>query len=80
MSVLTAFATTDLKLVYRTLHASLLENQDLMDSAFFSELQLWLQTLARVEGIDIADHGQWDAWLGNEAKSCETRLSGRREL
>jgi hypothetical protein len=70
MSSLTAFATDDLKLVYRTLHANLLENEELMDSAFFSELQLWLQTIARVEGIDISDHAAWDAWLGKAPRSC----------
>jgi hypothetical protein len=71
MSHLTAFDTTDLKLVYRTLHASLLENPDLMDSAFFSELQTWLQTLAQVEGVDISHHAAWDAWLGTS--SCRSK-------
>ena len=63
MSHLTAFETSDLKLVYRTLHASLLENHELLDSAFFHELQLWLQTLAQAEGVDVSDHAKWDAWL-----------------
>lgn len=63
MSHLTAFAPADLKLVYRTLHASLLENEELLDSAFFHELQLWLQTLAQSEGVDVSDHARWDAWL-----------------
>jgi hypothetical protein len=69
MSHLTAFDTNDLKLVYRVLHASLIANEELLDSAFFSELQSWLQTLAQVEGVDIADHAQWAAWLGG-APSC----------
>ena len=64
MSQLTAFNTDDLKLIYRTLHASVLENTDLLDSAFFHELQLWLQTMARAEGVDVSDHAKWDAWLG----------------
>jgi hypothetical protein len=69
MSHLTAFDTTDLKLVYRTLHASLLENPDLIDSAFFSELQTWLQTLAQVEGVDVSLHAAWEAWLAGQTVS-----------
>ena len=41
----------------------LLENLALMDSDFFSELQSSLQALARLEGVDVSDHAQWDAWL-----------------
>ena len=71
MSHLTAFETSDLKLVYRTLHARLLETPDLMDSAFFSELQTWLQTLAQVDKVDISDHAAWEGWLGNPAVGCK---------
>jgi hypothetical protein len=70
MSHLTAFDPQDLKLVYRTLHAQLLEQPELMDSAFLNELQLWLQTLAKLDGIDLSDHAQWDRWLGNAAERC----------
>lgn len=63
MSHLTAFDTNDLKLVYRALHASLLETPELMDSPFVSELQSWLQTLADVEGVRVTDHAHWDRWL-----------------
>jgi hypothetical protein len=78
MSQLTAFDTEDLKLVYRTLHGQLLEHTELMDSAFLNELQLWLQTLARVEGVDLSDHAQWDRWLGNQATGCGSRVERRR--
>ena len=67
MSHLTAFDTQDLKLVYRTLHAQLLETPELLDSVFLNELQLWLQTLARLDGVDVSDHARWDAWLGSVA-------------
>jgi hypothetical protein len=53
----------DLKTVYRVLHAHLLEHEELMDSRFFGELQRHLQAKARADGVDLADHAQWDAWL-----------------
>src|SRR5207248_2129830 len=70
MSHLTAFATEDLKLVYRVLHANLLDQPDLMDSEFLNELQLWLQTLAKIDGVDIGNHARWDAWLASQA-TCQ---------
>lgn len=80
MSHLTAFATDDLKLVYRTLHAHLMEHPDLMDSPFFHELQQWLQTLAQVDGIDVTDHRAWDIWLKNAPVSCDERVAKRKKL
>jgi hypothetical protein len=77
---LAGFDASDLKLIYRTLHASLMEHIELMDSDFFSDLQIWLRTLAASEGVDTSDHAQWDAWLGGEAVSCEQRMAGRRNL
>jgi len=74
------FDASDLKLIYRTLHASLMENVELMDSDFFTDLQTWLRTVAASEGVDTSDHGQWDAWLGGAAVSCEQRMAGRRNL
>lgn len=80
MSHLTAFDTQDLKLVYRTLHGQLLDEPDLMDSRFLNELQLWLQTMAKLDGVDISVHSKWDAWLGNVPASCESRLENRRTI
>ena len=57
------YATHDLKLIYRVLHAHLLEHAELMDSEFFSALQRHLQAAARKEGVELGDHAQWDAWL-----------------
>jgi hypothetical protein len=71
----------DAKLVYRVLHAHLQEHVELMDSDLLDELQRRLQAAARAEGIDVADHGAWDRWLGNSAApSCGDRLEGRRVL
>jgi hypothetical protein len=68
------------KLIYRVLHAALMENTDLMDSEFLHDLQRSLQKEAQVEGVDVADHCAWDAWLGNVAVPCEVRVDKRRTL
>ena len=75
-----AFELNDLKLVYRVLHANLMAHLELMDSAFFSDLQSHLQRRAGADSIDVADHGAWDAWLGQAHTPCEVRVAGRRVL
>jgi hypothetical protein len=71
----------DLKLVYRVLHAHLVEHLELMDSEVFSTLQQLLQDRAKVEGVDATDHAAWDAWLGNDdAMPCDERMRARRIL
>ena len=80
MSNLTAYDHDELKLIYRVLHANLLENLALMDSDFFCELQSSLQTLARLEGVDVSDHAQWDAWLDQRHVPCSERVARRRQL
>jgi hypothetical protein len=57
------FALDDLKLVYRALHTQLLATPELLDCQFVSDLQTHLQTLAKADGVDVGDHGRWDAWL-----------------
>ncbi len=74
---LAAFDLDELKLVYRVLHAHLMEHLELMDAAIFQELQDWLQLVAAQQGIDVGDHAQWDAWLGGEHVPCEERMTGR---
>lgn len=66
------------KLIYRVLHAGLMEHPDLMDSEFLHDLQRSLQQQAQAEGVDVADHGAWDAWLGNAAVACDVRAGRRR--
>ncbi len=66
MNPLFTFAPDDLKKVYRVLHQHLLHHPELLDSQFLEELQGWLQSLAQAQGVDISDHGQWDAWLDGE--------------
>jgi hypothetical protein len=59
---------SDLKLVYRVLHQHLAEHLELMDNALFEQLQTRLQAQAKLDGVNVADHGAWDAWLGKAAE------------
>lgn len=70
----------ELKLIYRVLHRSLSEHTELLDSCFFEDLQRQLQRRAQADGVDIGDHGAWDAWLGNEVVSCADRMERRASL
>jgi hypothetical protein len=80
MQPLSHFDAADLKLIYRILHKGLMQNLELMDSDFFERLQGWLQTCARSEGVDVSNHSEWDAWLGNRVVACEDRVADRRIL
>jgi hypothetical protein len=66
------------KLIYRILHGSLMDHPELMDSEFLHDLQRGLQREAQAEGVDVADHGAWDDWLGNVSVPCEVRVGKRR--
>ena len=80
-AVIAALDFADLKLVYRVLHQHLAEHPDLMDTDFLIELQNYLQRKAIAEGVDIADHSKWDAWIGHTgATSCDVRLANRRVI
>jgi hypothetical protein len=70
----------ELKLIYRVLHRHLAEHTELLDARFFEDLQRHLHRRAQAEGVDIADHGAWDAWLGNEPVACDVRMQGRTIL
>lgn len=64
MNTLDQYPLDELKLVYRTLHTALPETPELMDSELLEELQRYLQTCARDEGVDVSLHAQWASWLG----------------
>jgi hypothetical protein len=51
-----------------------------MDADFLSDLQSLLQKKAVADGIDIGDHGAWDAWLGNNVVACQIRNENRTLL
>ena len=80
MSRYDTFKTADLKLIYRVLHGHLTEHIELMDSEFMDGLQSHLQGQARADGVDVADHSQWDTWLGQEPVPCSERVAGRTVL
>jgi hypothetical protein len=71
------FDLTELKLIYRVLHQHLMEHIELMDADFFEDLQRWLQLIAQGQGVDVSDHSQWDAWLGNRHSGCAERVAQR---
>ena len=78
-------AVTDLplgerKLIYRVLHESLTRHPELMDSTFLDALQADLQKRATADGVDVADHGAWDAWLGNAPVACAVRVAKREVI
>ena len=74
------YGFADLKLIYRVLHRHLTQHTELLDSDFFTDLQRHLHQAAAADGVDVSDHGAWDAWLGNAAASCATRMKNRRAL
>lgn len=80
MKTLAAYAPDELKLVYRILHAALMQHSELLDAELLQDLQTELQRRARIDGIDLTDHAAWDRWLGNAEVSCEERMRDRRPL
>jgi hypothetical protein len=66
MKVINQYPLTELKLIYRILHTQLPANPELMDSELLQDLQTYLQTKAREEGVDVSLHAQWAAWLNDE--------------
>jgi hypothetical protein len=74
------YGAEDLKLIYRVLHRHLTQHTDLLDSEFFTDLQRHLHQKAGAEGVDVGDHGAWDAWLGNAPVNCAARVGRRSTL
>jgi hypothetical protein len=67
------YELADLKRIYRTLHARLQEDFELMDSDLLHDLQTYLQDQARKDGTDVSVHAQWSAWL-NDGKPVSCKL------
>ena len=78
--VFESYPLAEWKLIYRTLHSQLSKQPELIDLAFLADIQTHLQRKARAEGIDVSDHGAWDAWLGNQPVSCAVRMAGRGSI
>ncbi|MBT7035237.1 MAG: hypothetical protein HN973_00780 [Lentimicrobiaceae bacterium] len=62
------------KLIYVTLHKSVLTTPELMDIDFFNDLQTYLQKKAEKTNLDPIDHDTWINWLNN-AKNCGVSVS-----
>ena len=75
---MTDYPLAERKLVYRVLHKHLTEFPALMDCTLLDDLQAGLQADARADGVDVSEHGAWDAWLGNEVVACDVRMAARR--
>jgi len=73
MKSLDSYELTDLRRIYRTLHAQLQIDFELMDSDLLHDLQTWLQAKAGEEGVDVSVHAQWAAWL-NDGKPVSCNL------
>ena len=73
MKPLDQYELADLKRIYRTLHARLQEDFELMDSDLLHDLQTYLQDQAREDGTDVSVHAQWSAWL-NDGKPVSCKL------
>ena len=62
-AVIGAHSLDELRQVYLTLHRHLGQHPELMDTHFLIELQNFLHKEASADGVDIAVHGDWEAWL-----------------
>jgi len=65
MKSLDKYPLSELKLIYRILHARLPQDPELMDSELLQELQTLLQRRAKHDGIDVSHHAQWSGWLND---------------
>lgn len=65
MKSLDQYPQADLKHIYRTLHARLQQDYELMDSELLHDLQGWLQTRATEQGVDVSVHAEWANWLND---------------
>ena len=63
--IFTQYDLKELKLIYITLHKSLLTTPDLIDNEFINDLQKYLQEKAEKIGLDPLDHDTWINWLNN---------------
>ncbi|RMG15046.1 MAG: hypothetical protein D6731_09295 [Planctomycetota bacterium] len=75
MKTFSTYRTAELKAVYRVLHGQLRAHLELLDSDLLSDLQTYLQELARTEGVDVSDHAAWEDWLAGGGASAPKPLA-----
>ena len=73
MKTLDQYELNDLKRIYRTLHAQLQQDFELMDSELLHDMQTYLQSQASADGVDVSLHAQLTAWL-NDGKPTDCPL------
>ena len=76
MKSLHQYEIRDLKRIYRTLHAQLQQDFELMDSELLHDLQTYLQSQATADGVDVSLHAQWAAWLNDGNNQGQTTING----
>lgn len=80
MQRFSTFEIKELKLVYRVLHRNLMSHTDLMDAEFMEALQRWLQYRAGQDGVNLAIHAEWDAWLDGQAPASAPAAGNPRVI
>ena len=65
MKPLDQYPLAELKTLYRLLHDQIAQHPELMDAELLDDLQSFLQTRARADGVDVSLHAQWAAWLSD---------------
>ncbi|MBI5863581.1 MAG: hypothetical protein HZB38_03550 [Planctomycetes bacterium] len=70
-----ALSLDQLKRIYVALFAHLRQAplDDLDEDDLLLRIQTYLQRKAREAGVDATDHAQWDAFVGNNGRSCARR-------
>ncbi len=63
----------DLKAVYLVLSAHADEHPELDENGFVLSLRRLLEAQATVEGVDVDDDDEWDAWLHGDELEEEPR-------
>ena len=66
MDAFDSFDLQELKLVYRVLQGRLMDEPELMDAGFLTDLQSHLQDRARADNVDVGDHAAWMSWLSSK--------------
>lgn len=70
MKKLDNYPLSELKLIYRVLHAQLPQHMALMDAEILADLQRYLMQKAQADKVDVSLHQAWAAWL-NEINDKE---------
>lgn len=62
-AALDGYDLSEMKQIYRVLHAALPSEPALLDSRLLEDVQTRLQREARLARVDVTDHRAWAQWL-----------------